>query len=156
MAKFNEDAFYPRQAVAFLKTHPSSGNLCSTYNWGGYLIWKLPEKKVCIDGRMPSWKQKSSPKESTNAFEEIQKLDAGDINLEHTTAKYEIDTFLFPRKEEKHDVTFESAIENIIQRVFHIKEKERKYPNLETQFTKGNWVKVYEDPVAVVYRKKKN
>lgn len=33
-----------------------TGNIFNTYEWGGYLIWKLPKMKVFVDGRMPAWK----------------------------------------------------------------------------------------------------
>ncbi|MCX6722947.1 MAG: hypothetical protein NT094_02645, partial [Candidatus Staskawiczbacteria bacterium] len=35
---------YPIKAVSFLKTLPLSENIFNEYNWGGYLIWKLPER----------------------------------------------------------------------------------------------------------------
>ncbi len=50
------EAIYPKSAVAYLKRHPCRGNIFNSYDYGGYLIWKLPEKPVYIDGRMPSWK----------------------------------------------------------------------------------------------------
>jgi hypothetical protein len=46
----------PQQAVAYLQTHPCHGNVFSSYDYGGYLIWKLPTQLVYIDGRMPTWK----------------------------------------------------------------------------------------------------
>lgn len=46
---------YPKNAVSYLQKNPCSGNLFNDYNFGGYLIWKLPSEKVYIDGRMPSW-----------------------------------------------------------------------------------------------------
>jgi hypothetical protein len=46
---------YPQAAVDYLKKNPCAGNLFNDYDFGGYLIWKLPEQKVFIDGRMPSW-----------------------------------------------------------------------------------------------------
>lgn len=49
---------YPYQAVQYLKSHPPTGLMFNEYNWGGYLIWQYPEKKVFIDGRMPSWRLK--------------------------------------------------------------------------------------------------
>ena len=48
---------YPSRSVAYLTDHPCSGQLFNNYNYGGYLIWKLPSHKVYIDGRMPSWRQ---------------------------------------------------------------------------------------------------
>jgi hypothetical protein len=51
----DRESSYPKNAVSYLLVHPCSGNLFNDYNYGGYLIWKLPSEKVYIDGRMPSW-----------------------------------------------------------------------------------------------------
>jgi len=32
-----------------------TGNVYNTYEWGGFLVWKLPNMKFFIDGRMPAW-----------------------------------------------------------------------------------------------------
>ncbi len=50
------EASYPKKAVAYLRLHPCKGNIFNAYDFGGYLIWRLPEQPVYIDGRMPSWK----------------------------------------------------------------------------------------------------
>lgn len=42
---------YPVGAVAWLLSHQPEGRLFNSYNWGGYLIWSLPEYPVFIDGR---------------------------------------------------------------------------------------------------------
>jgi hypothetical protein len=47
---------YPIGAVKYLRENPIEGRMLNEYNWGGFLIWQYPEKKVYIDGRMPSWK----------------------------------------------------------------------------------------------------
>ncbi len=41
----------PVAAVEFLRQESPPGNLYNHYNWGGYLIWALPEYPVYIDGR---------------------------------------------------------------------------------------------------------
>ena len=47
---------YPAAAVDYLRMHTSADDrIFNDYNWGGYLIWFLPEHKVYIDGRMASW-----------------------------------------------------------------------------------------------------
>ena len=50
---------YPYDAVEFLraqsKAKPSTNNIFNRYEWGGFLIWQLPEYKVFVDGRMPAW-----------------------------------------------------------------------------------------------------
>ncbi|HEY3342856.1 MAG TPA: hypothetical protein VGK81_12595, partial [Anaerolineae bacterium] len=46
----------PLAAVGYLKANSQPDDLIfNEYSWGGYLIWNLPEHKVYIDGRMPSW-----------------------------------------------------------------------------------------------------
>lgn len=45
---------YPSTAIKLLEG--KTGNIFNTYEWGGYLIWKLPKMKVFVDGRMPAWK----------------------------------------------------------------------------------------------------
>jgi hypothetical protein len=53
-APINEEYFrdvYPVGAVAYLKENRPVGELFNSYNWGGYLLWFLPEYPVFIDGR---------------------------------------------------------------------------------------------------------
>jgi hypothetical protein len=52
----NRETSYPVAAVAYLKTHQCNGNLYNDFNYGGFLIWQLPQYPVYIDGRMPSWR----------------------------------------------------------------------------------------------------
>ena len=46
----------PTGAIAYLKTHDLKGNMLNSYNWGGYLIWHLPEYPVFVDGRTDLYK----------------------------------------------------------------------------------------------------
>jgi len=41
----------PVGAVEYMKAHHPQGQLFNSYNWGGYLIWALPEYPVFADGR---------------------------------------------------------------------------------------------------------
>lgn len=50
----NEAAFrqgLPIEAVEYLRKTKPQGRLFNTYNWGGYLLWALPDYPVFIDGR---------------------------------------------------------------------------------------------------------
>lgn len=50
----NEEAFgelFPVKAVAFIQDEQPKGRLFNSYNWGGYLLWTLPEYPVFVDGR---------------------------------------------------------------------------------------------------------
>jgi hypothetical protein len=51
----SREAAYPQTAIKYLKAHPCDGNLFNSYDYGGYLIWKLPNQPIYIDGRMPTW-----------------------------------------------------------------------------------------------------
>jgi hypothetical protein len=42
---------YPTAAVEIIKTRGYLGPLYNHYNWGGYLIWQLPQLLVSMDGR---------------------------------------------------------------------------------------------------------
>jgi hypothetical protein len=42
---------FPVRAVHFVKSAGYSGRLYNTLDWGGYLIWSLPEIPVAMDGR---------------------------------------------------------------------------------------------------------
>lgn len=44
-------AQYPFGAVEFIREHRPPGPLFNHFNWGGYLIWALPEYPVGLDGR---------------------------------------------------------------------------------------------------------
>lgn len=43
---------FPAGAVTYLNTRQPSGPLFNSYDWGGYLIWRLyPRRRVYVDGR---------------------------------------------------------------------------------------------------------
>jgi hypothetical protein len=42
---------YPSQAVDWIEKHQPKGRMLSSYNWGGYLTWALPQYPVFLDGR---------------------------------------------------------------------------------------------------------
>jgi hypothetical protein len=41
----------PVRAVEWLKQNRQSGPMYNSYNWGGYLLWALPQEPVFVDGR---------------------------------------------------------------------------------------------------------
>ena len=52
--EINQDHFaeiLPLEAVDQIRKEAYPGRLFNTYNWGGYLLWALPEYPVFIDGR---------------------------------------------------------------------------------------------------------
>jgi hypothetical protein len=47
----NTAKLYPTKAASFVKKEGYRGPLYNHFNWGGYLIWRLPGLKVSMDGR---------------------------------------------------------------------------------------------------------
>jgi hypothetical protein len=79
---------YPCQAINFLKSSTQNNNLrlFSNYDWGGFLTWVYPEKKLFVDGRMPQYpfRQRSLMEEYYNFFDKektISKLQEYNIQL---------------------------------------------------------------------------
>ncbi len=78
------NAGVPASAVQWIKENQPGQRLFNSYNWGGYLIWTLPEYPVFIDGRADlygkeliiQWREIASGKESSLAL-----LDQWKINL---------------------------------------------------------------------------
>ncbi len=62
---------YPCSASEFLLTKPA-GNVFNDYEWGGFLIWKNPNNKIFVDGRMPTWNTPSGKSPYTIYLETIQ------------------------------------------------------------------------------------
>ena len=112
MGKCCENVYYPPLAIRYLSQHLPKGQIFSSFEWGGYLDWKLPQKRVFIDGRMASWKQKKNKLESEYAFAEQIKLLQLKLNLVKFFNKYDIDTVLLPRvwlDNQADRVTFNTA-----------------------------------------------
>ena len=155
-------SFYPVEAVKYLKTQITEGNVFSDYGWGGYLIWKYPEKKVFIDGRMPSWRWpayakasagKSAPEGESNwAMKDYLKIST-DGEYEELFAKYDIRTVLWTNGER---VTSWQKLcwdaEMAVRKWLGLKPIELQESFIEKMKESG-WVEVYSDRAAVVYRK---
>lgn len=47
----NMEKFYPVRAANFIESHGYIGPLYNHFDWGGYLMWRLPQLKVSMDGR---------------------------------------------------------------------------------------------------------
>lgn len=81
---------YPQTAADFLVAHRLPGPIFNTYEWGGYLIWRLwPEYRVFIDGRALS----------ENVFRDYGSIlynhpDPGRPTPEHLLDRYGIQTVI--------------------------------------------------------------
>lgn len=147
----SEKAFYPREAVYYLKGELPEGEIFSDYGWGGYLIWKLPQKRVFIDGRMPSWRWEGYPTgETGDAFDDYTALLEGELDFRQVFEKYNVDTLLWPRAKEPG--LFDVLQERLDEILTRFGREKKDFDFLEELRAEG-WVQVHEDPVAVIYKK---
>ena len=147
----SEEKFYPKAAVSFIRKGIPQGNIFSEYGWGGYLIWKLPEKKVFIDGRMPSWKWNAGiPNETGSAMKDYQALLKGELSYREVFEKYQVDTVLWPQPKEDNFFTYMDKKLNEFLKRFGRQEKDF---NFIKKLEEDGWQKIYEDPVSVIYQK---
>lgn len=141
--------FYPVKAVAYLSQELPSGQIFSDYGWGGYLILNLPQKKVFIDGRMPSWKWSQNPtNELSNPFDTYNQILKGDVEYKEIFNEFGIDTVLTGVKTQNPSDTFYDKAENFLT-LFGWEKND--FSLLDTLENDG-WQKVYEDEVSVIYQ----
>ena len=148
--------FYPTKAVEYLKNQKIDGNLLSDYGWGGYLIREYPEKKVFIDGRMPSWRWpayakasagKSAPEgESDWAMKDYLKI-FRDGEYEELFNEYDIETVLMPVPVKVN------WLEKLSEKISKWRGNYKEQVLLGEKLDKAGWRKSYEDGTAVVYEK---
>lgn len=151
---------YPVEAIKFLKTKQYEGNLFANYNFGGFLIWQYGEKKVFVDGRMPSWRWKS-PDESQSdwAFQEYRDAILEKRDYREVFAKYNIEYVLWnaPDKEEngnntesEEKVGFFKLFDDFVIQVFNIHQPKKGFFE---HLREDGWKEVYRDNVSIIFKK---
>ncbi|QQG47623.1 MAG: hypothetical protein HY044_00845 [Candidatus Woesebacteria bacterium] len=149
----NEDTFYPRDAVLFLKAYESKGNIFSEYGYGGYLIWKLPLKKVFIDGRMAIWSFNPNPNETKNAFDDYLKVVSGETDFEKVFEKYNIDIVLWP-KNEIGGASLTFKMDKFLCKYVNFDScKILRQKDFTSRLKDAGWREVYSDRVSVIYNR---
>lgn len=149
--ELSENSYYPKKAVEFLNNKHLGKNIFSTYNWGGYLIWKLPGRYFFVDGRMPTWNNFNvqNKKESSSAFTEYIDIITNKISFKDTAKKYNIDTVVLPIQtppKEKGILYELKSFGNTL-----LKEKGKSAYSLEQQLIKAKFKQIYKDNISVVY-----
>jgi hypothetical protein len=86
--KFKSLINYPDGAVAYMKANGIQGRLFNDWDWGGYLIWHMPEMKVFIDSR-------GDPYGSTGVFKDYWSA-ITDQNPQAVFDKYQVEYVLMP------------------------------------------------------------
>jgi hypothetical protein len=140
--------FYPQAATAYLKNNLPDGNVFSLYGWGGYLIWKIPEKKVFIDGRMPSWRWDAPENELSSSFDTYNDVLQGNIAYKEIFNKFNIDTVLWSKQEAKSEFeNFMGKIENYLTVVGY---KKNDFDFIG-KLNEDGWKTVYENSSSIIY-----
>lgn len=115
---------YPYEAVSYIKKTRPEGNMFNEYDWGGYLIWQLPEYKTFIDGRMASWHQNGEG--ALKTYVQITKKPGEYYHLfEEYVNKYDINFVLLKKDsdlvkfiKENHSDRWQVVLENEISTLF--------------------------------------
>lgn len=137
---------YPCAAVNFLQSQPKlkDFNILNEYNWGGYLIWQYPDKKLFIDGRLPQ-----AEFAGHTYLEEYLEFYKKDADLGAKLKEYEIKLVLIKTKD---DQIIAKKWEKIL---FWIKDKDLIIPNNLRNYlnSSSDWRLTYQDELASVYEK---
>lgn len=148
----SEENFYPVKAISYLKQIELDGELFAPFGWGGYLDWKFPEKKVFIDGRMPSFRWQAPPGESNNAYAEYLLVIRGENMLE-IFEKYHVRNVLWHAP--KLPLTLSGSLADVFKTLgLHEIQKSssnQKHKDLITELERLGWLNIYQDEVAVIY-----
>lgn len=145
---YREGKYYPEKAIAFLSENVQRGELFVPYGWGGYLVWKLPDSKVFIDGRMPTFTWNAPEGESDNAFAEYVDVSQGK-NVAEIFAKYRVKTVLLPAPREITQL--QAKLYAYLRALSLVKSKDTPSDLFTTVLEKQGWQKVYQDQTAVIY-----
>lgn len=138
---------YPCEAVKFLKENKNLINkpIFNSYNWGGYLIWVWPEKKLFIDGRLPQYEFAGH----TLLEEYLEFFDKE--RVKNKLKKHNIEIVFLKYGEEKIKLNW------IEKNIFMLNEKDfnNKENALKDYLDKTkDWQLIYQDELSLVYEKK--
>lgn len=135
---------YPCQATEFLKqnTQYKNLNIFNEYNWGGYLIWTYPGKKLFIDGRIPQTEYAGH-----TFVEEYLEILKPNGDYAGKLKQYKVDLVLIKTED------VEIKAKNWEKFVFWIEENNLIFPNYLRQYLdkSPDWKRIYIDPLASIY-----
>ena len=145
---------YPHLALGYLENNPFSGQLFSDFDMGGYLIWKFPQKKVFVDGRMDTWNWNANlPDESNNAFRDYLDILSGKLDFNKAADKYNITTVLWPKYGYIDKNSFEYKTNKQTCELYYIGCMAIYRPLFDDRLKNDGWHEVYSDKVATVYKR---
>ncbi|MBI3770642.1 MAG: hypothetical protein HY271_19405 [Deltaproteobacteria bacterium] len=117
-------SYFPRAAVEFLRRNPLPGRIYNLYNWGGYLMYTLPDRKVFIDGRAHEVYPSSFYYESAT-------VESAEPGWENVLDRYEVSLILWFSHEDAEDTDLADLLGELD--------------------ASPHWRRVYEDGRATVF-----
>jgi hypothetical protein len=110
------DKHYPVDAVRWIQANSPAGRLFNSYNWGGYILWHLPEYPVFIDGRadlyggelISQWQNVATAQ--ADALSILNKWDVGLVFIESNTPIVEL------LKQNGWEIVFQDEMSVILRR----------------------------------------
>lgn len=137
---------YPCGFSNFLNNNPQykKNIIFNNYNWGGYFIYKHPDIKLFIDGRLPQYpyKDKTILEEYYSFFEKNE--------ISNKLNEYDINMVIFNIKT---DIKLDWVEKNILK-IDENKINTSKNNLLEYLKNSTDWKTLYEDLNTIVYIKK--
>lgn len=135
---------YPCQAVNFLLTKPEykEKKIFNEYSWGGYLLWKIPNQKIFIDGRLPQ-----IPFENSTFLEEYLAFFKKEADKQKYLDKHRVEIVLLKTKEDRWLVNKWEIF------FFQLTDKEFEKHNYLKDYLDSSplWQKIYQDSTATLY-----
>jgi len=143
---------YPNEDSINFLTNNGGKRIFSDYSWGGLLIWKLPESKFFIDGRMPHWRDESG----TPMIKVYVDMYDGK-GIEENIKKYNIDQFVLSRKESSVSFIGQKYFPKKVLTLLTGKTDEKQPFSLIDYFSSNkNWQEVYKNEIVIVFEKISN
>ncbi len=137
---------YPCAATEFLKQSEQlkNFNILNEYDWGGYLLWVYPEKKLFIDGRIPQTRYAGQ-----TFLEEYLEFFQKQTDYTKKLDQYNIRLILIRTNSKKIEARPWEKI------IFWIQDGDLNRPNYLRKFlnSSSDWQKIYSDSLASVYLK---
>lgn len=149
---FSEENYYPKRAISFLKNLPKDHQILAPYNSGGFLIWNLADRKVFIDGRMPSWRWNSPLSDESNwAFKEYRLLLEDKDQTEAILKKYNVGYVLWYKGQTQPKNQFQ--IIKVMEKLYNRLTNKKDSLELTTNLANHGWREIYQDSIFVIYQR---
>lgn len=147
----SEHKYFPVGAVQYLVSENPEGRVFTNYGWGGYMIWQNPDKKMFIDGRMPSWRNRHAPVgETKSAIDDYFGIIKGDLDLVEQLDRYGVDTVVWPPTSPENSA---NGLERKLLVLIFGEDALDPGVDIVEELVENGWHEYYRDDVATVLRR---